>query len=125
MKKTLPAIFLFLLFTAPPLSQAQYAIITKNDGSIMMPATVPCTPYRWEDARRSLLRAELDALFARAYVEARDELCHILEPADVYASDFPGDTFRVLKEKEQVKYGDYRTRRLVLEAWDRLPPAEA
>ena len=36
------------------------------------------------------------------------------------ASDFPGETFRVLKEKEIRQYGEYRTRRLVLEAWERL-----
>jgi hypothetical protein len=29
-------------------------------------------------------------------------------------SDFPGETFRVLKEKEEKKYGEYRTRRLIL-----------
>jgi len=34
--------------------------------------------------------------------------------------DFNGETFRVLKEKEEKRYGEYRTRRLVLEAWDRL-----
>jgi hypothetical protein len=34
--------------------------------------------------------------------------------------DFPGETFRVLKEREIKQYGEYRTRRLVLEAWDRL-----
>jgi len=34
--------------------------------------------------------------------------------------DFPGEIFRVLKEKEEKKYGEYRTRRLVLEAWDKL-----
>ena len=44
---------------------------------------------------------------------------YILDPADVYGPDFPGETFRVLKEKEQAKFGEYRTRRLVLEAWDR------
>jgi len=32
----------------------------------------------------------------------------------------PGETFHVLKEKEEKKYGEYRTRRLVLEAWDKL-----
>jgi len=32
----------------------------------------------------------------------------------------PGETFRVLKEKELREYGEYRTRRLVLEAWERL-----
>ena len=31
----------------------------------------------------------------------------------------PGETFRILKEKKK-QYGEYRTRRLVLEAWDRL-----
>lgn len=35
-------------------------------------------------------------------------------------SDFPGETFRVLKEKEIRQYGEYRTRRLVLEAWESL-----
>ena len=34
--------------------------------------------------------------------------------------DFPGETFRVLKQKEIAKYGEYRTRRLVLAAWDRM-----
>jgi len=33
---------------------------------------------------------------------------------------FPGETFRVLKEKEQRLYDEYRTRRLVLAAWERL-----
>jgi len=28
--------------------------------------------------------------------------------------DFPGETSRVLKEKEEKQYGEYRTRRLVL-----------
>jgi hypothetical protein len=83
-------------------------------------ATVPRTPNRWDEARRALLRAELDAWFARAYGLTRDELRYILDPADVCGPDFPGETFRVLKEKETAKYGEYRTRRLVLEAWDRL-----
>ena len=62
----------------------------------------------------------LGVCFARAYGLTRDELRYILDPADVYGHDFPGETFRVLKEKEQAKFGEYRTRRLVLEAWDRL-----
>ena len=31
-----------------------------------------------------------------------------------------GEAFRVLKEKEEKQYGEYRTRRLVLEAWDKM-----
>jgi hypothetical protein len=34
--------------------------------------------------------------------------------------DFPGETFRVLKDKEEREFGEYRTRRLVLKAWDRF-----
>jgi hypothetical protein len=33
---------------------------------------------------------------------------------------FPGEIFRVLKEKEIRTSGEYRTRRLVLEAWETL-----
>jgi len=32
----------------------------------------------------------------------------------------PGETFRVLEEKEVKRFGEYRTRRLVSEAWDRV-----
>jgi len=73
-------------------------------------------------AREFISRAlnELDAWFARAYGLTRDELRYILDPADAYGPDFPDETFRVVKEKETAKFGEYRTRRLVLEAWDRL-----
>jgi hypothetical protein len=64
-----------------------------------------------------LLRAELDAWFACAYGLTRGELRYILDPADVHGPDFTGETFRVLKEKELAKHGEYRTRRLVLDAW--------
>jgi hypothetical protein len=51
-------------------------------------------------------------------------LRYILDATDVYGPDLPGETFRVLKEKEQAKFGEYRTCRLVLEAWDRLGRGE-
>jgi hypothetical protein len=77
-------------------------------------------PFRWDEERRALLRAELDAYYAKLYGLDRDELRYILDPQDVYGPNFPGETFRVLKDKEIRQYGEYRTRRLVLEAWDRL-----
>jgi hypothetical protein len=51
---------------------------------------------------------------------AYGELRYILDPKEVHGEDFPGETFRVLKEKEIKQFGEYRTRRLVLEAWDKL-----
>ncbi|HEV7434611.1 MAG TPA: hypothetical protein VGO22_07045 [Pseudorhizobium sp.] len=63
---------------------------------------------------------DLDAFYARAYGLTRDELRYILDPADVKGPDYPSETFRVLKENEIRHHGEYRTRRLVLEAWDRM-----
>ena len=77
-------------------------------------------PFGWDEVRRALLRAELDAFYARAYGLDRDELRYILDPSDVKGPDYPSETFRVLKDKEIRHHGEYRTRRLVLEAWDRM-----
>jgi len=77
-------------------------------------------PSTWNEVRQAGLRAELDACYAKRYGLTRDELRYILDPKDVYGPDFPGETFRVLKEKEERLYGEYGTRRLVLAAWDAL-----
>lgn len=77
-------------------------------------------PFAWDEDRRAHLRADLDAFYARAYGLTRDELRYILDPADVKGPDYPSETFRVLKEKEIRHHGEYRTRRLVLSAWDRM-----
>jgi hypothetical protein len=76
-------------------------------------------PFRWDEDRRALLRAELDAWYARAYGLSRDDLRYILDPADLLGPDYPSETFRVLKKNEIAKFGEYRTQRLVLAAWDR------
>jgi hypothetical protein len=77
-------------------------------------------PFAWDEDRRAQLRADLDAFYAFAYGLNREELRYILDPADVKGPDYPSETFRVLKEKEIRQFGEYRTRRLVLEAWDRM-----
>jgi hypothetical protein len=79
-------------------------------------------PFIWNDDRRARIRAELDARIARLYGVSRDDLRYILDPQEVEGPDFPGETFRVLKEKELRQYGEYRTRRLVLEAFSPSPP---
>ena len=75
-------------------------------------------PFRWDEVHHAQIRVELDATYARLYGLTRDELRYILDPKEVHGEDFPGETFRVLKEKEIKHFGEYRTRRLVLEAWD-------
>jgi hypothetical protein len=83
-------------------------------------AGCPLPPFKWDENRRAVLKAELDAIYAKLYGLTTEELRYILDPQDVYGPDFPGETFRVLKEKEIRNFGEYRTRRLVLEAWERL-----
>lgn len=77
-------------------------------------------PFTFNPERRALLRAELDAYYAKLYGLTRDELRYVLDPADVMGEDYPSETFRVLKENEIAKYGYYRTRGLVLSAFDNL-----
>jgi hypothetical protein len=66
------------------------------------------------------LHAELDAWYARAYGLTRDQLRYVLDPVDAKGPDYPSETFRVLKKNEVARFGEYRTARLVLAAYDQL-----
>ena len=107
-----------LAFIAPRILELTY---TAND---LAPWAVDLgytgEPFPWNLERRAQLRAELDAYYARLYGLTRDELRYILDPADVMGEDYPSETFRVLKNNEMREFGEYRTRRLVLEAWDAI-----
>ena len=74
-------------------------------------------PFVFDPERRAILRAELDARYAKLYGLNEQELCYILDPADICGEDYPSESFRVLKEKEIAEFGEYRTRRMVLDAW--------
>ncbi|NWD64885.1 Eco57I restriction-modification methylase domain-containing protein [Pseudomonas sp. IPO3774] len=82
-------------------------------------------PFAFDLDRRALLRAELDAYYARLYGLARDDLRYILDPADVMGKDYPSETFRVLKSNETKSFGQYRTLHLVMREFDRMTLAEA
>ncbi len=70
-------------------------------------------PFRWDPERRALLRADLDAGFLHVYGLDRDEAEHVL------------DSFPVVRKYEERDVGEYRTKRLVLEAYDRMAEAIA
>ncbi|PAT41769.1 Eco57I restriction-modification methylase domain-containing protein [Vandammella animalimorsus] len=85
-------------------------------------------PFAFDPDRRATLRAELDAYYAKLYGLTREELRYILDPADIEGDDYPSETFRVLKNKELTQFNEYRTQRLVLQAWQALqarPPVTA
>jgi hypothetical protein len=98
---------------------------TSNDmHSLALDLGCSAQPFTYEPTRRAHLRAELDAWYARAYGLTREELRYILDPADVMGEDYPSETFRGLKKNEEREFGEYRTQRLVLEAWDKLERGE-
>jgi len=67
-------------------------------------------PFVWHEERRAQLRAELDGIYAHLYGVSRDDFAHIL------------DTFRIVAERDLERYGEYRTKRLCLEAYDHFAP---
>ena len=77
-------------------------------------------PFAFDPDRRAHLRAEIDAFFARKYGLTRDELRYVLDPHDIKGEHYPSETFRGLRDKEIKQFGEYRTQRLVLEAFDRM-----
>ncbi|MGW4682375.1 Eco57I restriction-modification methylase domain-containing protein [Micromonospora taraxaci] len=68
-------------------------------------------PFCWDEERRSVIRAELDALFFRLYGVPRDDVDYIME------------TFPIVKRKDEAKYGTYRTKNLILAEYDRMASA--
>jgi hypothetical protein len=67
-------------------------------------------PFIWDEQRRAALRAELDAVYAHLYGLTRDELAYIL------------DTFPIVKRKDEAQYGEYRTKRMILERYEEVGP---
>jgi hypothetical protein len=70
-------------------------------------------PFRWDPERRALIRAELDAEMFRLYGIERDDVDYIME------------TFAVVRGRDEQRFGEYRTKRLILESYDAMVAADA
>ena len=68
-------------------------------------------PFNWDEERRFLIRCELDATFFHLYG---------VNHAD---TDYIMDTFPIVKRKDEDKFGEYRTKRVVLEIYDEMANA--
>jgi hypothetical protein len=68
-------------------------------------------PFRWDEARRFLLRCELDAAFFHLYGIAREDVASIM------------DTFPIVRRKDEATHGDERTKRVILEIYDAMQRA--
>ncbi|SCE87743.1 Methyltransferase domain-containing protein [Micromonospora matsumotoense] len=69
------------------------------------------SPFVWNEQRRRVMRAELDALYFHLYGISRDDVNYIME------------AFPIVKRKDEVKCGTYRTKELVLIEYDRMADA--
>jgi hypothetical protein len=102
-------------------------------------------PFRWDEDRRFLLRCELDAAIFHLYLPStpdgqwkparvadgavRDETPaelaelkkHFPTPRDAVA--YIMDTFPIVRRKDEERYGDYRTKRVILEIYDEIAEA--
>ena len=75
-------------------------------------------PFPWDKELRHRSQCELDAIFAQMYGLNRDELEWILDAQP------PSASFPSLKEHEIKKFGEYRTQRYILQAFDQLERGE-
>jgi hypothetical protein len=69
-------------------------------------------PFQWDEERRALIRAELDGYFFHLYGISREDADYIME---TFQTENGG-----LKHNDIAKYGTYRTKELVLAAYDRM-----
>ena len=70
-------------------------------------------PFIWDDDRRALLRAEIDAAFFHLYGITRDDVDYIL------------DTFPIVRKHDEADHGEYRTKRLILQSYDAMAAASS
>ena len=68
-------------------------------------------PFRWDEERRFVMRAELDAAFFHLYGIDRDDVDYIME------------TFPIVKRKDIQQYGTFRTKDLILQIYDAMAEA--
>lgn len=69
------------------------------------------SPFQWSQARRKSLRNELDAAFFHVYGVNHADADYIL------------DTFPIVRRKDEAEFGEYRTKRMILEIYDAMQEA--
>ncbi len=75
---------------------------------IISDESFPYPPFTWNEERRMNLQYELDALYAHFYGIDHGELAYIL------------DMFTIVRRMDEERYGEFRTKRLILECFDQL-----
>lgn len=71
------------------------------------------SPFQWDTDRRQCIRSELDAAFFHIYGMTRPDVEYIM------------DTFPIVRREDEKEHDEYRTKRLILENFDRIAEANA
>jgi hypothetical protein len=99
-------------------------------------------PFEWNEERRFMLRCELDAAFFHLYLpgdrdgkwkpasrdadnpydETPEQLAGLMRhfPTPRDAVDTIMNTFPIVRRKDEARYGEYRTKRVILEIFDQM-----
>ncbi len=124
----------FNLKQLPVILPNQYAMTSKLDnrdlvGDWILPRAIELTYTAWDlepfakdcgydgpsfkrnEHRRFLLRSELDTAYFHLYSIERDDVDYITE------------TLPIVKRKDEKQYGEYRTKRVILEIYDEIQRA--
>lgn len=72
-------------------------------------------------AHRAVAAAEIDVLVARdVFGLTKQEMLYILDPDNILGPDCGVETFKALRNAELREFREFRTQRLIEEAWDRI-----
>ncbi len=92
-------------------------------------------PFQWDCQRRFQIRCELDAAYFHLYLgsgtewgmskgenkgEGNNETLLEMFPTPRDAVSYIMDTFPIVRRKDEAKYGEYRTKRVILEIYDQM-----
>jgi len=68
-------------------------------------------PFVWDETRRFMIQCELDAAYFHFYGIHGNDVSHIM------------DSFTLIKNSEENEYGEYKTKRVILEIYDEMAEA--
>jgi hypothetical protein len=84
-------------------------------------------PFVWDEERRFIIRAELDAAFFHLYLGEEQEwqetgskelLAYF--PTPRHAVEYIMDTFRIVRDRDEATYGHFKTEAAILEIYDEM-----
>ncbi len=107
-ERLVPGLGVMRHFISPRIAE-----LTVTDYAVLGQDVTYPAPFTYDGKRRPVLQAELDAAFCLFYGLDRSDVEHLLE------------SFSALSNQEVRKFGEFRTKRLVLETYEAMAAAKA